>query len=76
MFQGHERGLLEGQVLYRGDARFVLRVVTTDAFGAADEAALRSKFLLRVPGVEVDVERVAAIPRGPNGKYEFIAFDM
>ena len=76
VFQGHERGLLEGQVLYRGDARFVLRVVATDAFGAADEAALLDKFLLRVPGVEAGVERVAAIPRGPNGKYEFIAFEM
>jgi hypothetical protein len=26
-----------------------------------------------VPGVQVTVERVAAIPRGPNGKFEFIA---
>ncbi|WP_313703635.1 phenylacetate--CoA ligase family protein [Massilia sp.] len=76
VFQGHERGLLEGQVLYRGDARFVLRVVATEAFGAADEAALIDKFLLRVPGVEVRVERVPAIARGPNGKYEFIAFEM
>ena len=75
VFQGHEKGLLEGQVLYRGDARFVLRVVATEAFGAADEALLVDKFLLRVPGVEVRVERVPAIPRGPNGKYEFIAFE-
>lgn len=76
IFQGHERGLLEGQVLYRGDARFLLRVVATEAFGAADEAALIDKFVLRVPGVEVKVERVPAIARGPNGKYEFIAFEM
>jgi len=62
--------------LYRGDARFLLRVVATEAFGAADEAALIDKFLLRVPGVEVKVERVPAIARGPNGKYEFIAFEM
>jgi len=75
VFQGHERGLLEGQVLYRGDARFVLRVVVTEAFGPADEAALLDKFLLRVPGVQVSVKQVAAIPRGPNGKYEFIAFE-
>jgi phenylacetate-CoA ligase len=26
-----------------------------------------------VPGVQVDVQQVAAIPRGPNGKFEFIA---
>jgi len=60
-------------VLYRGNAQFVLRVVTADGFGAADERALVDKFLLRVPGTEVRVERVAAIPRGPNGKFEFIA---
>jgi phenylacetate-CoA ligase len=73
IFQGHDRHLVEGQVLYRGNAEFVLRVVTTDGFSDADERALQEKFLLRVPGVHVKVERVAAIPRGPNGKFEFIA---
>jgi phenylacetate-CoA ligase len=75
IFQGHDRQLVEGQVLYRGDGRFTLRVVTADGFGAADEQALVDKFLLRVPGVEVDVERVDAIARGPNGKFEFIAVE-
>jgi phenylacetate-CoA ligase len=73
IFQGHDRHLVEGQVLYRGHGRFVLRVVTTDAFTDADAQALVDKFLLRVPGVDVSVARVAAIPRGPNGKFEFIA---
>lgn len=75
IFQGHDRNLVEGQVLYRGEGRFTLRVVTTDGFSAQDEAALVDKFLLRVPGVQVSVEKVAAIPRGPNGKFEFIALD-
>ncbi|HEX8787991.1 MAG TPA: phenylacetate--CoA ligase family protein [Telluria sp.] len=74
IFQGHERCLVEGQVLYRGHGEFTLRVVTTEGFGDADAQALVDKFLLRVPGVAVRVERVAAIPRGPNGKFEFIAF--
>jgi phenylacetate-CoA ligase len=76
IFQGHDRQLVEGQVRYLGDGRFVLRVVATDAFSAADEAALIDKFLLRVPRVQVSVEKVAAIPRGPNGKFEFIAVEM
>jgi phenylacetate-CoA ligase len=76
IFQGHDRKLVEGQVRYLGEGCFVLRVVTTDGFSAADEAALVDKFLLRVPGVQVSVEKVAAIPRGPNGKFEFIALDM
>ncbi|MFL6675819.1 MAG: phenylacetate--CoA ligase family protein [Massilia sp.] len=73
IFQGHDRRLLEGQVLYRGNGNFTLRVVTAAGFSSADEAALVDKFLLRVPGVNVAVEQVAAIPRGPNGKFEFIA---
>nr|WP_314539780.1 phenylacetate--CoA ligase family protein [uncultured Massilia sp.] len=73
IFQGHDRHLVEGQVLYRGNAEFVLRVVVAEGFTDADAQALVDKFLLRVPGVQVRVERVAAIPRGPNGKFEFIA---
>jgi phenylacetate-CoA ligase len=75
IFQGHDRHLVEGQVLYRGAGEFVLRVVTADGFSDADERALIDKFLLRVPGVKVRVERVDAIPRGPNGKFEFIAIE-
>jgi phenylacetate-CoA ligase len=75
IFQGHDRHLVEGQVLYRGAGEFVLRVVTADGFTDADERALIDKFLLRVPGVAVRVERVGAIPRGPNGKFEFIAIE-
>jgi len=73
IFQGHDRHLVEGQVLYRGNAEFVLRVVATDAFGEAEARALVEKFLLRVPDVAVRVERVDAIARGPNGKFEFVA---
>lgn len=75
IFQGHDRQLLEGQVLYHGDARFTLRVVVADGFSQDDEADLVEKFLLRVPGVQVAVQRLDAIPRGPNGKFEFIAVE-
>jgi phenylacetate-CoA ligase len=73
VFQGHDAHLVEGQVLYQGEGHFVLRVVAADNFGAADERRLVEQFLLRVPGVQVTVERVPAIARGPNGKFEFIA---
>jgi len=75
VFQGSGLRLLEGQVRYHGQARFTLRVVAADGFGSRDEAALREQFLRRVPGVQVAVERVEAIPRGANGKFEFIAVD-
>jgi phenylacetate-CoA ligase len=76
IFQGHDRQLVEGQVRYLGEGRFVLRVVTTGEFSERDEQQLIDKFLLRVPGVQVTVEKVDAIARGPNGKFEFIALDM
>jgi phenylacetate-CoA ligase len=76
IFQGHERHLVEAQVLYRGDGRFVLRVVALEGFGEQDAQAMVDQFLLRVPGVAVSVERVAAIPRGPNGKFECIAVEL
>jgi phenylacetate-CoA ligase len=75
VFQGHDRHLIEGQVLYANDGSFRLRVVVSRDFTAIEEAALVQAFLLRVPGVDVAVERVPAIPRGPNGKFEFIARD-
>jgi phenylacetate-CoA ligase len=75
IFQGHDQRLVEGQVVYQGDGRFVLRVVVAAGFSAADEEVLAGKFLLRVPGVDVRVERVNAIPRGPNGKFEFVAIE-
>lgn len=75
VFQGLDGRLLEGQVHYHGQGRFTLRVVASAAFGSRDETALREQFLLRVPGVQVAVERVAAIERGPNGKFAFITTD-
>lgn len=75
VFQGLDAHLLEGQVLYRGDGSFTLRVVAMPGFGPADEAALLAAFRLRVPNVAVGVEQVGAIPRGPNGKFEFLAVD-
>ena len=76
VFQGFDGRLVEGQVRYHGAGRFTLRVVAGEAFGKTDEAALCDAFLLRVPGVQVAVERVGAIARGPNGKFEFVAVEM
>lgn len=75
IFQGHDRHLVEGQVAYRGNGRFVLRVVAADGWSDADAAAMVDKFLLRVPGVDVTVEQVTAIPRGRNGKFSFVVVE-
>jgi len=75
VFQGHDRHLVEGQVSYLGNGRFLLRVVTTEGWNEADAQAMAAKFLLRVPGVEVTVQKVEAIPRGRNGKFEFVVVE-
>ncbi len=75
IFQGHDRHLVEGQVSYRGNGRFLLRVVTTEGWSEADTQALAAKLLLRVPGVEARVQQVDAIPRGRNGKFEFVVVE-
>jgi phenylacetate-CoA ligase len=75
IFQGHDRHLVEGQVSYRGNGRFLLRVVATEGWSEADERAMIAKFLLRVPGVEVSVQKVEAIPRGRNGKFAFVVVE-
>ena len=73
VFQGQQNALLEGQVVYRGAGRFSLRVVTTRHF---DDAALLAAFRLRVPDVDVQVEHVDTIPRGPNGKFSFMITEL
>jgi phenylacetate-CoA ligase len=76
IFQGHDRHLVEGQVAYRGNGRFLLRVVTTEGWSERDAQAMVDKFLLRVPGVDVTVAKVDAIPRGPRGKFAFVVVEQ
>jgi phenylacetate-CoA ligase len=66
VFQGHDRQLIEGQVLYANDGRFRWRGVAIPAFPPLEEAGLLPSSLLRVPGGEVAVERVPAILPGPT----------
>ena len=76
VFQGQQHALVEGQVVYRGAARFALRVVTTGAGAPFDAAALCAAFRLRVPDVDVHVEQVQAIARGASGKFAFVVTEL
>lgn len=77
VFQGQQAALVEGQVVYQGRGRFMLRVVTVDG-AAFDDDALLAAFRLRVPGadVHVHVKHVDAIVRGPNGKFAFVVTEI
>ncbi len=67
--------VVEGQVVYRGENRFVLRVVPSAQWLVADAERLVHQLKQRIEGLTVEVETVAAIPRGPNGKFEFVCIE-
>lgn len=71
VFKDTER-VVEGQIAYLGNAQFELRVVTASGFCSDDEAQIVSNFLYRVPDVQISVKQVKSIPRGANGKFDFI----
>jgi len=75
VFQGQQAALVEGQVVYLGNGRFMLRVVTIDG-AAFDDDALLAAFRLRVPGADVHVQHVDAIARGANGKFAFVVTEL
>jgi phenylacetate-CoA ligase len=76
VFQGQQAALVEGQVVYQGNGHFMLRVVRANGATPFDDAALLAAFRLRVPDVDVHVEHVDAIARGPNGKFAFVVTEL
>lgn len=71
VFKGLDN-VVEGQVVYRGDGHFVLRVVPGPHWGHTDAQRLIANLHSRVEGVSVEVEETTAIARGANGKFEFV----
>ncbi|PTR21139.1 phenylacetate--CoA ligase family protein [Pseudomonas sp. GV085] len=67
--------VVEGQVVYRGEYRFILRVVPGPEWLLVDAERLVHQLKQRIEGLIVEVETVAAIPRGPNGKFEFVRIE-
>jgi phenylacetate-CoA ligase len=74
LFKGMDN-VVEGQVVYRGENRFILRVVSGPDWRTADSALLIQRLNERVGHVVANVEIVFAIPRGANGKFEFIRIE-
>ena len=66
------RHVVEGQIIYCGQAVFILKVVPAPAFCREDGEQLLTGFLRLVPDVTVTLDVVDAIERGPNGKFAFI----
>jgi len=74
VFKGIEN-VVEGQVVYRGNNCFVLRVVPGAHWDYKDAELMKAQLQERVHGAQVIVETVSSIPRGPNGKFEFVRLE-
>lgn len=75
VFKGADN-VIEGQVVYKGGGHFLLRVVPGPNWSQDDESQLIAKLKARVVGVEAHVDTVASIPRGANGKFEFVRIEV
>lgn len=64
--------IIEGQVVYRGDNHFILRIVAGPNWRATDADILIQRLNERVGNVTATIEIVTSIARGANGKFEFI----
>lgn len=64
--------VVEGQIVYVGEYDFVLRVVPGPKWSSIDGERLICQFNERVADVKVEVSVVGHIPRGRNGKFEFV----
>lgn len=67
--------IIEGQVVYCGENNFILRIVTGPNWRAKDSDMLIQRLHERVGGVTASIEIVNSIPRGANGKFEFIRLE-
>ena len=64
--------LHEAQVVQEELGRIVVNVVPEPAFGATDERSIKEGLRRRLGDVSVELRKVDAIARGPNGKFKAV----
>lgn len=62
----------EGQIVQVSLDKVVVNVVPAEGFSERDEDALKRRVQGRLGPLDVDVRRLAAIERGPNGKFRSV----
>jgi len=65
----YDLAVREAQVVQHSLDHVVVNLVADDAFDDAQEGAIVQRLRQRLAGVDVEVRRVEAIERGPNGKF-------
>lgn len=68
----YELPVREAQVIQESIATIRVRVVPEDGFDHRVSAAIVSRLRERVGDVHVEIEKVSAIERGPNGKFRAV----
>ena len=71
VFKGVE-AIKEAQVIQEALERFVIRVVPTSSYTAADTDSLLHNMKKHVGAVDVEIQLVDAIPRTPSGKFKAV----
>jgi phenylacetate-CoA ligase len=65
-------GIAESQIRQESRDELRILVVPASGYGDAVEAELTANLRSRVGDMRITVERVAAVPRGPNGKFRAV----
>lgn len=66
----------EAQIVQEALDRVRVRYVPADGFGPADARSIVERLQQRLGDVEVVLEALDAIPRGPNGKFRAVVSEM
>jgi phenylacetate-CoA ligase len=69
VFKKMRSSIVESQIVQVEEDRFLLKVVPDCNFAVDDLQSVIQEMRERLGNVEVDIEYLAKIPRGPNGKF-------
>lgn len=65
-------GVVEGQIIQHELANFELKIVTSKELRSVDLLAIKSRMQAQLGAIELDINFVDSIPRGPNGKFKSV----
>ncbi|MBE0542921.1 MAG: phenylacetate--CoA ligase family protein [Verrucomicrobia bacterium] len=68
----HELPVIEAQVVQEAPDYIQVKVVVAEGYSTSTAQHIRERLKARLGGLYVEVETVAEIPRGPNGKFRAV----
>ncbi|MCY1347435.1 putative adenylate-forming enzyme [compost metagenome] len=74
IFKGLD-SIFEGQIAYQGKGHFSIRISVTSDWKDSDADHLIRQLTERISNITASVDIVDSIPRGANGKFEFVRIE-